>query len=99
MTPQTSNPPTPDPDSRHTFEFDLDGNRELGTVIANAVARVTESTPEQAARSLVRTVDPESLDRLFTESDEPHHVGGRLVLSVDGCFVTVSSDGEVIVEP
>lgn len=97
--PKTSNSATPGPERRYSFEYDVDGDRELGTMVANAVASVTESTPEEAADSLVRTVDPESLDRLFHETDEPANIGGRLVLSVDGSFVTVSSTGELEVEP
>lgn len=98
MAPVDNSLPT-DAENRYTFNYDVDDERELGTTVTNAVASVTDSSPEEAAESLVRTVDPDGLDRLFCARQDPSNdTGGRLVLSMDGCFVTVSSDGRVVVE-
>lgn len=89
-----------DTGKRHTFDHDDRGPVELGTRVTTAVATVTDNSPEEVGESLAETVDLDGLDRLFqTGSDETPHAGGRLVLSVNDCFVIVSSDGTVTVEP
>lgn len=97
---EANDPAAPETQRQYTFDHDDGGPVELGTRVTTAVATVTDDSPEDIGESLAETVDLDGLDRLFrTPSDETPHAGGRLVLSVNGCFVVVSSDGTVTVEP
>lgn len=93
-------PPATDPDGRYLFTHDLSGTEELGTTVTRAVAQVTGASPATVGIDLSEAVDCDGLDRLFpppgTGTSRP---GGRLVLAVAGCHVTIGSDGTIAVEP
>lgn len=86
-------------ENQHTFDHDIDGEKELGTAVTTAVASVTGSPMTDVGDSLTESVDLDGLDRIFRCSGNQPRAAGRLVLTVDGCFVTISSDGCITVEP
>lgn len=100
MTNPYDSPPATDPDGRYLFMYDPSGAEELGTTVTTAVAQVTGTPPDTVATELSKTVDCDSLNRLFlppgTSTARP---GSRLMLTVAGCHVTIASDGTIAVEP
>ena len=71
---------------------------ELGPSITDAVARLTDTHPEQVGSHLRGSVDPDGLERVFhPPADGATREGGRLVIPVESCVVTVESDGWVSV--
>lgn len=84
----------------HTFQYDYEGETELGTAVTTAVATVTGSPVADVGRSLTESVDTDGLGRLFRPNfDDRSTTIERVVLSVDGCYVTITSDGRITVEP
>lgn len=80
-------------DTYHT-RFD-GGPNTVVVAIVEAVAAVTDRDPT-AMSPLYDTVDPEALTDLVTAArDNPIKVS----IAYEGCYVTVSSDGSVVVEP
>ncbi|SER28306.1 HalOD1 output domain-containing protein [Natrinema salaciae] len=79
-----------------TFHSRFDGGSAAVVVaIIEAVGDVTNREPD-AMSPLYDTVDPEALTDLVTSArDHPVDVS----FSYEGCWVTVSSDGRVVVEP
>lgn len=90
---------TRSPEEQHTFDYDLDGEEELGPEVTTAVASVTGSAIEDVSHSLTESVDPDVLDWMFRPTGKRPPTALRVVLTVDGCFVTVTSDGRITVEP
>ncbi|ELY68711.1 HalOD1 output domain-containing protein [Natrinema versiforme] len=83
----------PTSDTYHT-RFD-GGSNTVVVAIVEAVAAVTNREPT-ALSPLYDTVDPEALTDLVTAArDQPIDV----TIAYEGCHVTVSSDGSVVVEP
>ena len=80
------------------FRHDWTDGTELGPSITNAVARLADVSPERAGTELRGRVDFDGLERVFDPmADGSFREGGRLVLSVESCVVTVESDGWVSV--
>ncbi|MGQ3411576.1 HalOD1 output domain-containing protein [Natrinema sp. LN54] len=79
-----------------TYHSRFDGGPSTVVVaIVEAVAAVTNREPD-ALSPLYDTVDPEALADLVT-SARGHPID--VSISYEGCQVTVSSDGGVVVEP
>lgn len=99
MTDSHNSSPT-DPDGRYLFTHDLSGTEELGTTVTTAVAQVTGAPPDTVGMELAEAVDCDGLDRLFPPpGNGTSRPGGRLVLAVAGCHVTIGSDGTIAVAP
>jgi hypothetical protein len=80
------------------FRHDWADETEIGPSITDAVARLTDTPPEQVGSHLRESVDPDGLERVFHPSaDGATRDGGRLVIPVESCVVTVESDGWVSV--
>lgn len=80
------------------FRHDWADDAEIGPSITSAVARLTGSSPERVGNDLRESVDCDGLERVFRPlADGTTREGGRLVLSVESCVVTVESDGWVSV--
>jgi hypothetical protein len=80
------------------FRHDWADGTELGPSITDAVARLTDTPPERVGSDLRGSVDPDGLERVFHPSaDGATREGGRLVVPVESCVVTVESDGWVSV--
>lgn len=83
----------------HTFQYNPDETRELGTAVTTAVASVTGTPVTQVGESLADSVDTDGLDRLFRPTlASPGGRGGVLEITVDGCAVRISSNGRIVVE-
>lgn len=86
-------------DERIAFVHDRAREAELGMEITNAVAHLADVPHRRVAGSLAASVDFDALDRLFRPHDDGSlREGGQLVLYLEGCEVTVRSDGFVTVE-
>ena len=78
------------------FKHDWRSETELGPSITFAVVELTGRPPEEVGAGLRRSVDSDGLDCIFRPlADGIAREGGRLVLSVASCEVTVYSDGWV----
>lgn len=84
---------------QHTFDYDPNGNEKLGTAVTIAVASVTDSPIETVSDSLTESVNPDGINRLFQSNGNQPTGVPRVVLTVDGCFVTITGDGCITVEP
>lgn len=86
--------------NHHTFQYNYEDGAELGTAVTTAVATVTGSSVTAVGRSLTESVDTDGLHRLFRPNfDDRATTIERVVLRVDGCYVTITSDGRITVEP
>lgn len=84
-----------DPDSgTYHARFDADADAVV-VVIADTVATITDREVTDMP-PLFATVDPEALTELVTSSRER---SVEVSFAYEGCEVTVTSDGEVVVEP
>ena len=80
------------------FQHDWTQREELVGKIVSAVSSVT-GTDETDVERVYDRLDPESLNRLFrqTETDR-HSTDARLVFSLESCTITVHGSGLVIVQ-
>lgn len=92
-----SNPVGTSSNSVYTVEHDFEGDRSLSTTVITAIADVADEQPLDLP-PLYDTIDPDTLDSLFSPNegggDVPDHIG----FTHAGCTVAVHSDGKVIVE-
>lgn len=77
------------------YSSDWRADDELATRLTCAMADVEDQRPEQFDIGLARIVDPDALDRLFTE--EASHGDCRLTLSLLGYEIHVGPDGELLI--
>lgn len=81
------------------LEHDWTDEGELAPAITNAVAVLTDTSPERIGRELQRCVDFEGLESVFRPMpDGRPRADARLVVPVESCVVTVAADGRVWVE-
>ncbi|THE65408.1 hypothetical protein D8Y22_09530 [Salinadaptatus halalkaliphilus] len=79
---------------------DPDGPATLSTTVVHALADCLGVDPTEGRLSLYDAVDPDALDALFRHRhDGTPRSGGRLSFVVDDHHVTVTGDGEILVEP
>ncbi|WP_247002621.1 HalOD1 output domain-containing protein [Halosolutus gelatinilyticus] len=79
---------------------DPEGPATLSTTIIHALADCTGVDVTDSRISLYDTVDPDALDGLFRPRyDGTPRAGGTLSFVIDGHYVTVSGDGEILIEP
>lgn len=85
-------------DERILFTHDWESEADLGVAITDAVARLTDVPHERIATERA-TVDFDALNRLFRPPpDGALRAGGQLMFRLEGCAITVRSDGLVTVE-
>ena len=79
---------------------DPNGPATLSTTVIHALADCMGTDVTDGYVSLYDTIDPEALDRLFRpRHDGCPRNGGSLSFTVRDHYVTVSSDGEILIEP
>ncbi|WP_049927822.1 HalOD1 output domain-containing protein [Halopiger goleimassiliensis] len=79
---------------------DPDGPATLSTTVVHALADCMGVDPTAGRISLYDAVDPDALDALFRpQYDGTPRTGGRLSFVVDDHHVTVTAEGEILVEP
>ena len=79
---------------------DPNGPATLSTTVIHAVADCLGTDVTDSRISLYDAVDPDALDSLFRpRHDGRPRSGGTLSFSVRDHYVTVSSDGEILIEP
>ena len=79
---------------------DPDGPATLSTTVVHAIADCLDIDVSDSRISLYDSVDPDALDRLFRpRRDGRQRAGGRLSFPVRDHYVTVTSDGEILIEP
>jgi len=93
----------PDCDDRtpdyHVYH-DPSGTAKISTTITHTLADVMGIDVTDARVALYDSVDPESLDRIFTRvADSRSRPPAHVAFTVDGCQVTVYSTGEIILTP
>jgi len=81
----------------YRVQYDRDDSRQLTTAIAEEVAAVSGTDPEDL-EPLYETVDPDALDRLLTPRDGTDSVGG-VWFHYAGYRVTVRGAGEIEITP
>ncbi|MFB6108714.1 MAG: HalOD1 output domain-containing protein [Haloplanus sp.] len=97
----TSDPDVPeyDPNTRaYVVDYHETSDLELSVTVVHAVLAVTDVDPTEV--NLNDAVHPDALNDLFTpKHDGTTRSGGTLSFTLAGCSVTVTSDGEVRVDP
>jgi hypothetical protein len=75
-----------------------DGEKHLGTAIVQAVSRAADVPVEAMEDELNDVVDPDALNHLFADRiDGRPRKGGTVAFTMEGCDVTVSSEGRIVV--
>ncbi|WP_049921937.1 HalOD1 output domain-containing protein [Halopiger djelfimassiliensis] len=95
-------PPEPQsrPPSLYRAYHDPDGPATLSTTVIHALADCMGVDVTDGRISLYDAVDPDALDDLFRpRHDGSPRTGGTLTFVVDDHRVTVTSDGEILIEP
>ncbi|WP_265108891.1 HalOD1 output domain-containing protein [Halosolutus halophilus] len=95
-------PPAPQSRSPSVYRavHDPEGTATLSTTVIHALADCTGVDVTDCRFSLYDAVDPDALDALFRpRHDGRPRTGGRLSFVVDDHYVTVTSDGEILIEP
>lgn len=65
-----------------------------------ALAEVLDADPAETVSDMARYVDPDALNNLFrVRPNGDYRDGGPLHLTVEGCDVTVHSDGTILLDP
>jgi hypothetical protein len=94
MDPETESIGTPD----DAVVRDVDRDVHIGTTIVSAVSEASGVPVAEMGVELNDVVDPDALNHLFADRlDGTPRLGGRVVFSMIGHVVTVSSDGTVTV--
>lgn len=83
----------------HHAYHDAEGTAKLSTTVVHALADVTGMDVTEVEASLSESIDPEGLDRLFSNDDDRRRPGGHVAFSVRGYPVTVYSDGQIVITP
>ncbi|MXV61694.1 hypothetical protein GS429_06370 [Natronorubrum sp. JWXQ-INN-674] len=97
-------PRSPAPQSRspsvYRVTHDPDGPATLSTTVAHALADCLGTDVTDSRISLYDAVDPDALDQLFRpRHDGRPRSGGSLSFAIHEHYVTVKSDGEILIEP
>lgn len=82
------------------YSIEHDGSTDLSVLIVSAISSITDTDPMDIDPPLNEAIDPDALDRLF--SDRPGGLpreGGYLAFYLGDCRVTVYSDGELVIDP
>lgn len=78
------------------FFHDWAGDTELRLPITSAIAELTDGLLRRIETELRGSIDPEALERAFEPmADGTPREGGKLVLLVASCEVTIHSNGWV----
>lgn len=98
------NPPAPAsqprPPSVYRATHDPTGPATLSTTVIHALADCLGVDVTDGRISLYDTVDPDALDSLFRPRyDGRPRSGGSLSFTIRDHYVTVYSDGEILIEP
>lgn len=79
---------------------DHSGAAELSTTVIHALADVMDRDVTDAGFVLNDSIDPESLNRLFSSTTGGRQrPPGHLAFTVEGYRVTVYSTGEIVITP
>lgn len=81
-----------DADEGGTDQYDASGPRDLATDVVLAVSEFLDTPPEELPTNLFEHVDPDALNRVFTNTTE-----GQLSFPFGECRVTVRADGDIVV--
>ncbi|WP_436927181.1 HalOD1 output domain-containing protein [Halosimplex amylolyticum] len=68
---------------------------DLSVAVIESLAEAKGVTPIDIEQPLYDVVDPDALDRLFTDGESS--VSGRVVFDFDAHEITVHSDGDILV--
>ncbi len=68
---------------------------DLSVAVIESLAEAKGITPVDIEQPLYDVVDPDALDRLFTDGESP--VSGRVVFDFEAHEITVHSDGDILV--
>ncbi|MFC7139044.1 HalOD1 output domain-containing protein [Halosimplex aquaticum] len=68
---------------------------DLSVAVIESLAEAKGVTPIDIQQPLYDVVDPDALDRLFTDGEGS--VSGRVVFEFDAHEITVHSDGDILV--
>lgn len=80
----------------HSQAADRDGETDLSVAVIEAVAEAKAVDPTEMETTLYDAVDPDALDRLFTDRGG-EAFAGRVVFELGAHEVTVQSNGDVLV--
>ncbi|OLZ39629.1 hypothetical protein A6E15_00910 [Natrinema saccharevitans] len=86
--------------SLYRVSHDPTGPATLSTTVVHALADCMDVDVTDGRVALYDAVDPAALDELFRpRHDGRPRTGGALSFVVNGYHVTVSGDGEILIEP
>ncbi|WP_167837337.1 HalOD1 output domain-containing protein [Halosimplex halophilum] len=80
----------------HSKAADRPAGTDLSIAVVEAVAEAKGVAPTEMEETLYDAVDPDALDRLFTDR-ETGELAGRVVFELEAHEVTVQSNGDVLV--
>lgn len=92
--------PTPESDDTYYACHDPESPARCSTTLVHALADLLDTDVSDLEFSLAEHVNPEALDALFSAPDEEtDRPLGHVAFSVEGCRVTVYSDGQIVLTP
>jgi hypothetical protein len=80
----------------HSRAADRDRETDLSIAVIEAIAEAKGIEPTELEATLYDAVDPDALDRLFTDRGD-EALAGRVVFDLGAHEVTVQSNGDVLV--
>ncbi|QLK27081.1 hypothetical protein HYG81_05595 [Natrinema zhouii] len=88
------------PNDRYVFNHDIDGTATITTTIVHALASIADTDVSQGEFSLYDSVDPDALDRIFSQkADGSDRTGGHVAFTALEHEVYVYANGDVIIYP
>lgn len=88
------------PNDRYVFHHDADGTATITTTIVHALASIADTDVSQGEFSLYDSVDPDALDRIFSQkADGSDRTGGHIAFTALEHEVYVYANGDVIIYP
>ncbi|WP_158059075.1 HalOD1 output domain-containing protein [Halorussus halophilus] len=87
-----------DRNGRAAYRVEDDEHQSLATTLVTAISELVECDPVDEAYTLYDSVDPEALEKLFSDKhDGTPRTGGFVVFEVEGCRVEVWAQGDHLV--
>lgn len=76
--------------------FDWEQTESVAIAVIETVAGVTETDPTEL-RPLASAVDTDALNTLFAPTDNSERLSGSVQFEYEGCQISVTADGKVLV--
>lgn len=82
----------------YQFYYDRESPGPLSQSVAHLTTLLSDGGPE-SGQPLSNSIDPDSLDRLFTADPSRNHCNDHLTFTHRNCMITVHRSGRIVVYP